>query len=182
MDMNDTKELQANLTAGFIAGGMLGVSFGMGFGSILLGVVTGAAFGLALGYAISRRVLPMRFPMYQVRRMLLTGALFILAMLAFTLVDGLVSGTMLLLATLIPTLAGALFVISIGAAIASLDEMQRRIQTEAIAIGFAGTAVAILPFALLETFGGIHVNWGVLIFIMVFMWLLGKLWTKRRYG
>jgi len=39
-------------------------------------------------------------------------------------------------------------VISIGIAIASLDELQRRIQTKAIAIGFAGTAIFVGGYAL----------------------------------
>ena len=65
--------------------------------------------------------------------------------------------------------------------IASLDELQRRIQTEAIAIGFAGTAIVVGGYALLQFAGYAQVNVGVVILIMSLMWLVGKLWTLWRY-
>ncbi|RPH60160.1 MAG: hypothetical protein EHM81_06825 [Chloroflexi bacterium] len=179
---NDSPDFRANLTTGFVVGAMLGVALGMGFGSILLGLAVGMALGLALGIFISRRELPMRYPMYLVRRMLLTGTLFLLTMMIFALAEGMASGATLILGAMVPTLAGALFVYSIGSAIASLDEMQRRIQTEAIAIGFGGTAIALIPLALLDISTHSPSHWLILSLIMVSMWLVGKLWTKRRYG
>jgi hypothetical protein len=179
---SDPQEFRANLTAGFLSGAMLGVVLGFGFGSILLGLAVGMALGLLLGYIISRRELPMRYPLYLVRRMLLTGTLFLLTLMVYTVVEGVGNETQMILAALIPTLAGAIFVYSIGSSIASLDEMQRRIQTEAIAIGFGGTVIGIIPFALLELSGYVPVNWGTVLLLMTFMWLVGKVWSKRRYG
>jgi len=163
---NDSPEFRANLATGFVVGAMLGAMLGFGFGSILLGLVVGMALGLLLGVVISRRALPMRYPMYLVRRMLLAGTLFALTLVIYTLVGGMASGANMFLAVLIPTLAGALFVFSIGMAIASLDEMQRRIQTEAIAIGFGGTAIAIIPLALLDISRHSYFNWLILVLIM----------------
>ncbi len=72
-------------------------------------------------------------------------------------------------------------VISIGIAIASLDELQRRIQTEAIAIGFAGTAIFVGGYALFQFAGLSEVNVGLVLFAMSGFWLAGKLRTLWRY-
>ena len=72
-------------------------------------------------------------------------------------------------------------VITIGMAMASMDELQRRIQTEAIAIGFAITGVFVGGYALFQFSGLPHVNLGLVLFVMVAAWLLGKLWTLWRY-
>jgi hypothetical protein len=179
---NDSPDFRANLTTGFIVGGLLGAFLGFGFGSILLRLVADIALGLALGVVISRRELPMRYPLHLVRRMLLTGALFAVTLIVYSLAGGMAFGANRILAVLVPTLAGALFVYSIGASIASLDEMQRRIQTEAIAIGFGGTAIAIIPLALLDISMHSPLHWLLLFLIMVSMWGVGKIWTKRKYG
>jgi hypothetical protein len=168
---NDSPDFRANLTTGFIVGGLLGAFLGFGFGSILLGLVAGIALGLALGVVISRRELPMRYPLHLVRRMLLTGALFAVTLIVYSLAGGMAFGANRILAVLVPTLAGALFVYSIGASIASLDEMQRRIQT-----------IAIIPLALLDISMHSPLHWLLLFLIMVSMWGVGKIWTKRKYG
>jgi hypothetical protein len=179
---NDSPEFRANLTTGFVVGGVLGAFLGFGFGSILVGLVAGVALGLVLGIIISRRELPMRYPLYLVRRMLLTGTLFAVTLIVYSLAGGMAFGANRFMAVLVPTLAGALFVFAMGAAIASLDEMQRRIQTEAIAIGFGGTAIALIPLALLDISMHSPSHWLILSVIMVSMWLVGKIWTKRKYG
>jgi hypothetical protein len=120
--------------------------------------------------------------MYLIRRMLLIGSLFLLMAFGYTLLlDRGLTRTQLILAALVPTAAATTFVITIGTAIASLDELQRRVQTEAIAIGFAGTAIFCVGYALLGLAGVPAMNWGLVIIVMTFMWLLGKLWTLWRY-
>jgi hypothetical protein len=179
---SDSPEFRANLATGFVVGLLPGLAFGLGFGSILLGLAMGGGLGLVLGIIISRRQLPMRYPMYLVRRMLLTGALFMGTLLVYSVAADMAFGPNRLLAVLLPTLGGALFIYSLGAAIASLDEMQRRIQTEAIAIGFGGTALALIPLSLLDTAHHSPLYWSFLTLSMLVSWLVGKLWTKRRYG
>ncbi len=71
--------------------------------------------------------------------------------------------------------------VSMGMMIASLDELQRRIQTEAIAIGFAGTAIIVGGYALLQFTGFAEINIGIMLVIMSLMWLIGKLWTMWKY-
>ena len=58
-----------------------------------------------------------------------------------------------ILAALLPIAAWAFLVVTLGMAIASLDELQRRIQTEAIAIGFAGTVIVCGGYGLLGLAG-----------------------------
>ena len=91
------------------------------------------------------------------------------------------SQTKVFLVTLLPWSGWTALVVSIGMMIAHLDELQRRIQTEAIAIGFAGTAIAVGGYALLQFVGFAQINIGIVLLIMSLMWLVGKLWTLWRY-
>jgi hypothetical protein len=175
-------EKRKNLVAGGIAGGMLGLGLGYGFGSMLLGLVTGILFGIAIGFRIGRMPIKMRYPMHLTRRMLLTGSLFLLMTFGYALfLDRNFNQVQLILVALVSTIAGAAFVVSIGSAIAGLDELQRRIQTEAIAIGFAGTAIVCVGYGLMSLAGIPPVNWAFVALVMVVMWLVGKLWTLWRY-
>jgi hypothetical protein len=176
-------EMRKNLVTGAIAGGMLGVVFGYGFGSLWLGILVGILFGLALAFRLSRFAPKMRYPMYIIRRMLLAGSLALLAVFGFAfLLERGLGQSQLILASLLPIAAWTLLVVTLGMAIASLDELQRRIQTEAIAIGFAGTVIVCGGYGLLGLAGILPaLNWGLVIFVMVFMWFLGKLWTMWRY-
>jgi len=175
-------EMRKNFAAGATAGGMLGVAFGYGFDSLWLGIPVGILLGLAVGYRLSRVPIKMRYPMHMTRRMLLAGAFFILTSMGYVvLLDRGWSGTQAILAVLPAILAWGLFVVVIGSAIASLDELQRRIQTEAIAIGFAGTAIAAGGYGMLGFAGITQVNWGLVPLVLAVMWLVGKLWTMWRY-
>jgi hypothetical protein len=162
---------------------MLGIAYGYSFGNLWLGIIVGILFGLAIGYRINRVPIKMRFPMYMIRRILLAAAFCILVGLGYaTLLDRGWTGTRAILAALFPIAAWAFLVVTLGMAIASLDELQRRIQTEAIAIGFAGTVIVCGAYGLLGVAGILPaLNWGLVIFVMVFMWFLGKMWTLWRY-
>jgi hypothetical protein len=175
-------ELRKNLLTGAVLGAVLGLGFGITFESFLLGVPVGILLGLAIGYRLSRGPIKMRYPMPLVRRMLLAGAAFLLASLGYALLlERGLTQTQLLLAALVPTAAIAGFVITMATAIASLDELQRRIQTEGIAIGFAGTAIICAGYGLMSLAGIPPLNWAFVILVMSVMWLAGKLWTMWRY-
>ena len=176
-------EMRKNIITGAIAGGMLGLAYGYSFGSLWLGIVVGILFGLAIGYRISRLPIKMRYPMYMIRRILLAAAFCILVGLGYvTLLDRGWTGTQAILAALVPIAAWAFLVVTLAMAIASLDELQRRIQTEAIAIGFAGTVIVCGGYGLLGLEGSFPaLNWGIVIFVMVIMWFVGKMWTLWRY-
>jgi hypothetical protein len=82
---------------------------------------------------------------------------------------------------LVPTIPGIWFLISLGRAIASLDELQRRIQLESIAIGFGISAMVVLTYGLLGMVGVPQAGWIYVPVVMVFGWFLGKMWTLWRY-
>ena len=176
-------EMRKNLVTGAIAGGMLGLAYGYVFANLWLGIIVGILFGLAIGFRISRVPIKMRYPMYLIRRTLLAAGFCVLAGMGYAiLVDRGWTGTRAILAALLPIAAWAFLVVTLGMAIASLDELQRRIQTEAIAIGFAGTVIVCGGYGLLGLAGNLPaLNWGLVLFVMVFMWFIGKMWTMWRY-
>ena len=66
--------------------------------------------------------------------------------------------------------------------IRSLDELQQRIQLEALAIAFAGTGVLGTTYGFLQSAGLPPIEWGVWIWPgMVTLWALGMLVARRRY-
>ena len=166
-----------------IAGAALGLLYSSGFEfGVVLGLVIGALFGIAIGYRIIRNPPKMRYPMYLLRRTLIAATfLFLTAYVYSILTEQDLSHSQAFLITLLPWAGWIALVVSIGMMIASLDELQRRIQTEAIAIGFAGTAIVVGGYALLQFLGYAQINIGIVLLIMSLMWLIGKLWTLWRY-
>ncbi len=61
-----------------------------------------------------------------------------------------------------------------------LDETQQRIQTEALAFGFVGTAVLTFSYGFLENVGLPHLNWIFVWPIMGILWLVGLVLATRR--
>jgi hypothetical protein len=178
-----SSEKSKNLATGVAAGLVIGLIYGFAYKSYWIGIPLGILVGVIFGFRLARAPIKMRFPMYMLRRMLLTGVFCLSLTFGFAvLVDRGIGRTQILLAAILPVLAWLLFVVSVVTAIASLDELQRRIQTEAIALGFAGTVFVCGAYGML---GVAHVvpalNWGLVVFVMVFMWFLGKLWTMWRY-
>jgi hypothetical protein len=181
---NDEKP--RNLIAGLGAGLALGIVFGFALDGLLpnpFNIVVGIVFGLFLGYRIGKRPpMLMRYPAFIVRRMLVTGALFVLGMFGYvSLLDLDLLPAQQVLSSLFAIIPAILFVLAIASAIAHLDEMQRRIQVEAIAIAFAGTVIVVTVYMLLGLAGIPSPSWGLLLVIMTFMWGAGKLWTMWRY-
>ncbi len=178
-----SSEMRKNIITGAIVGGMLGVAFGYSFGSLWFGTVVGILFGLAIGFRLGRMPLKMRYSPFMIRRLLLAAGFFILTGMGYAaLLDRGWTGTRVILAALFPIAALAFLVVTGGMAIASLDELQRRIQTEAISIGFAGTVLVCGGYGLLGWAGVFPaLNWGFIIFVMLLMWLVGKVWTLWRY-
>ena len=178
-----TAEERKTVIVAGIAGAAMGLLYASGFEfGELLGLGIGALFGVAIGFRISRRPPKMRYPIHLLRRTLMAATFLFLASYVYAyLLDQNLSQSQAFLATLLPWVGWAALVVSIAIMIASLDELQRRIQTEAIAIGFAGTAIIVGGYALLQFAGYAQVNVGVVILIMSLMWLVGKLWTMWRY-
>ena len=61
-----------------------------------------------------------------------------------------------------------------------LDELQQRIQLEAIAFAFLGTLVIAFGYGLLEVAGLPGIAWKWAWVLMVFLWLIGDSLARRR--
>lgn len=63
-----------------------------------------------------------------------------------------------------------------------LDEMQQRVQLEALAIAFTGTGVLATGYGFLVNAGLPNIDWGGLVWpVMVALWVLGLVYANRRY-
>lgn len=170
-----------------IVAGVTGAALGLEYSTVIefgivLGLVIGALFGIVIGIRIIRNPPKMRYPMYLLRRTLLAAAFLFLTTYVYDILkEQALSQTQAFLVTLLPWSGWTALVVSMGMMIAHLDELQRRIQTEAIAIGFAGTAIIVGGYALLQFNGYAKINIGIVILIMSLMWLIGKLWTMWKY-
>jgi len=180
-------EKRRNMISGLAIGAALGVVFWSALDGLLpfpFDLIVGMGTGLAAGYRWGKQPpgMLMRYPPGVMWRVLVSGALFILGFFGYLyLLDLDLVRSQKLYASLLAIIPTALFIIMIVYAIGQLDEMQRRIQTEGIAIAFAGTALVFSVIVILGLAGVPAPHWGFSLVIMTGMWLLGKLWTLWRY-
>lgn len=62
-----------------------------------------------------------------------------------------------------------------------MDELQRRIQMEALAFAFGGTALLTFGYGFLQLVGYPQVSWLFVWPIMAVLWMAGKARADRRY-
>jgi hypothetical protein len=62
-----------------------------------------------------------------------------------------------------------------------LDELQRRIQLDALAFAFAGSALLTFTYGLLENVGFPRLSYGYVWSVMGALWGIGTAVAKRRY-
>jgi hypothetical protein len=64
-----------------------------------------------------------------------------------------------------------------------LDELQQRIQLQALAIAFTGTGIIVVGYRWLEMAGLPEVDWGTFTWpLMALLWAAGFLYANRRYS
>jgi hypothetical protein len=63
----------------------------------------------------------------------------------------------------------------------AMDELERRIQLESLAFGFASTAIATFTYGFLQNVGLPDVSWVWVWPVMAVCWMLGQLAARRRY-
>jgi hypothetical protein len=181
-----SEEQRRNRIVGLAIGAALGMVFWSALDNLLpfpLDLIVGMGTGLITGYQLGKQpIMLMRFPPVVLGRVLFAGAIAISGMIGYRyLLDLELTNTQQILASMVAIIPAIVFVFAIGSAISHLDEMQRRIQTEGIAIAFAGTAMVMIAFALLGFAGVPNPNVGILLLVMIGMWVFGKLWTMWRY-
>jgi len=78
--------------------------------------------------------------------------------------------------------ASTLVIVTVTRGIGRLDEMQQKIQLEALAFAFAGTGVLASSYGFLVGAGLPDIDWGTLVWpAMVVLWAIGVLIASRRY-
>ena len=82
---------------------------------------------------------------------------------------------------LAPVLPALFVALSALRGIARLDELQRRIQLEALAFAFGGTAILTFSYGFLQKVGFPNLSWLLVWPLMAVLWALGKLVASRRY-
>jgi len=82
---------------------------------------------------------------------------------------------------LLPMIPGVWIAVGVVRAIQKLDEMERLILLEGMAVSFMGTIILTLSLGLLQTVGFMSVNAIYIGFFMLVLWLIAKLTLHRRY-
>jgi len=78
--------------------------------------------------------------------------------------------------------ASALVIITIVRGIRRLDELQQKIQLEALAFSFAGTGLLASSYGFLVNAGLPDIDWGTLVWpAMTALWAFGVMLANRRY-
>src|SRR5262245_38665255 len=83
----------------------------------------------------------------------------------------------------VQTVATAAVIVMSMWSLRRLDELQQRIQLQALAIAFAGTGIVVTGYRWLEMAGLPEVDWGTFTWpLMAFLWAAGFLYSNRRYS
>lgn len=86
-----------------------------------------------------------------------------------------------ILITLAPMIPAGLLCWAIVRQLHRLDEMQLRIQFEALGFAFAASALLTFSYGFLENVGAPHLSWLCVWPIMGATWIIGLMIAKRRY-
>jgi hypothetical protein len=82
---------------------------------------------------------------------------------------------------LTPMIPGTFIAMGIVRAIQQVDEMERLILLEGLAVSFTGTLILVLSMGFLGYAGVQQLNGAYIALFMTLFWLVGKLWVTRRY-
>lgn len=171
-----------NIALGAGMGLVIGGSIDMLTNDTGWGLVIGILAGALVGYFVKFPQPVMEYPAYIIRRILFSAVLFLgLLFLSHWLLDQDFDQPYQVIAALLPAIPAAYLAYLIGSAIAQLDELQRRIQLEAISIGFGASIIVALTYALLVQVGIPQVSWMFVPLVMILMWGVGKLWIMWKY-
>lgn len=98
------------------------------------------------------------------------------------LAHGTVTGPAGTLLALAPMLPAAFICVAVIRAIRNLDEMQRKLQFEALALSFAGTALLTFAYGFLEGTGFPKLSMFTVWPLMAGLWVIGVIIGRVRFG
>ncbi len=84
-------------------------------------------------------------------------------------------------AALLPMIPAGFALVAAVRHLGRLDELQRRIQFEALAFAFGGTALVTFGYGFVENVGFPHLSWFWVWPVMALLWTLGLVLANRRY-
>lgn len=117
----------------------------------------------------------------KVRRFVLAALLMCVLAAAWVLATD-EGGTTGIISLILVVLSGALVVVAIMTAIRSLDELQRRINLDALALAFAGISLlAFIQIGFDEWGRSFTISPGNFLLILDALWMLGYFLAQRRY-
>lgn len=105
----------------------------------------------------------------------------VLVVLAVGLRNSGLSQPLLLGLALLPLLPGLFVVLSVRDQIRAMDELERAIQLEALALAFGGLFLLLLASSLLGIAGVPPLDLGAALIAMAALWGGGQLLARRRY-
>jgi hypothetical protein len=168
--------------AGLGVGISLGAALGIALDNLAVGIGFGFMIGLALRFVIRRTNAKLEYPAGTRIQLVIALVIFMVSIIGAMLLFQLEMQDWLLTTIALATTLPSLFLAyTLGKAITSLDELQRRIQTESIAISFGGTFVVATTYGLLGLVGVPQLNWLYVAIVMGVLWALGKFWTMWKY-
>lgn len=94
---------------------------------------------------------------------------------------GLVDGPWQTVVALLPMIPGAAVALAVMRQVRSSDELQRRIQLEALSLAFGGTALATFSYGFLESVGYPKLSMFFVWPLMAVLWIIGGLISGRRF-
>jgi hypothetical protein len=181
-NQDPTQTRGRNIALGAGLGLIIGGGFDLIIGDSGWGFVIGILIGAVAGYWIKFPLPVMQYPPHVIRRIFFSAVLFLILLLGSRwLLNQEFSQPYQILIALVPAIPAVLLAISIASAIAELDELQRRIQLEAIGFAFGGSVIITLTYALLVQVGVPQLSWMFVPLLMVLLWAVGKLWTMWKY-
>lgn len=171
-----------NTAIGFIVGMMFGGLVDTYTGDLGIFTILGMILGSVFGYISLGSISWMEYPRGVLLRIAVAGAFFFGVLYGTVYV--LDHGKLLELRSLLPyapLLPGIFLIVSIGYAFSRLDELQSKIQVQAIAVGFGITALVSLTIGLLGLTGLNQPNWILVPVVMTSSWFIGKIWARWKY-
>ncbi|MFC3124029.1 hypothetical protein ACFOD4_03055 [Pseudoroseomonas globiformis] len=110
------------------------------------------------------------------------GAYVVLLLISILLLQsGLAQGLWRIPTALLPMLAGAAICWTVLRQLGRLDELQRRLQLEALSVAFAGTALITFSYGFLEGVGFPRLPMFAVWPVMAVLWIGGLLAGRRRF-
>ena len=176
--------MRRNMLLGLLIGVLAGTGLSLLLGESLQLAVTFGLLGILVGFGFSDPPTPMRFPPGTMRKIVIAMLVFLFLQFAYFYLLELELALSLIwkvAAVLLVAVPAVYLVFTLGSAIFKLDEMQRRIHTEAIAISFGATFVIAYIFGMLGLAGLPQFNWLFITLPMILFWAIGKIIGMRKY-